>query len=487
VWPAVTAPAFDLQSHSLHSDGELPAAQVVENAAGAGVELLALSDHDTVDGVDEALAAGAVHGVRVVPATEISAVDGPYEDLHVLGYGIDHRSRLLGERLLDARADRERRADAMAARLKELGFEIDQAPIEARKAQGKPVGRPHLAAAVLAHPANAERLSSEGHADVSSLIPAYLIQGMPGYVARTHPTVEEAIAWIHEAAGVAVWAHPFWDIKGSDEVLPAISRYRAAGLDGVEVFYPSHSREQTLLLARCTEELGLLSTGSSDYHGPGHRLFSSFRAFDLHGCDPNLGPIAHGTLAAPSRGGTGVCFWLTGLSGSGKSSVGRLAAGQLRDRGHRVEVLDGDDVRQNLCAGLGFSREDRDVNVRRIAWVADLLSRNGVVTFVAAVSPYRRTRDEARARMGDRFVEVHVRASVEECERRDVKGLYERARAGEIQGFTGVSDPYEEPLAAELTLETESESPEESARRLVEFLEARLSGPSPDRAPAPSA
>ena len=141
-----------------------------------------------------------------------------------------------------------------------------------------------------------------------------------------------------------------------------------------------------------------------------------------------------------------------------------------------MEVLDGDDVRQNLCAGLGFSREDRDVNVRRIAWVADLLSRNGVVTFVAAVSPYRQTRDEARARMGDRFVEVHVRASVDECERRDVKGLYERARAGKIQGFTGVSDPYEEPLDPELTLETESESPEESAARLVEYVEAPACG-----------
>jgi adenylyl-sulfate kinase len=241
--------------------------------------------------------------------------------------------------------------------------------------------------------------------------------------------VEEAIGWIHDAAGVAVWAHPFWDVKDSGEVCAAIERYRAAGLDGVEAFYTAHTQEQTLLLAQRCEELGLLATGSSDYHGPGHRLFSRFRAFDLHGCEPNLGPIAHGTLAAPARTGSALCFWLTGLSGSGKSTVGRLAAGQLRDRGHHVEVLDGDDVRQNLCAGLGFSREDRDVNVRRIAWVADLLSRNGVVTFVAAVSPYRATRDEARARMGKRFVEVHVRASVDECERRDVKGLYERARA----------------------------------------------------------
>jgi adenylylsulfate kinase len=298
-------------------------------------------------------------------------------------------------------------------------------------------------------------------------------------VARTHPTVEEAIGWIHDAAGVAVWAHPFWDIKSDDEVLAAIERYREAGLDGVEVFYTAHTREQTLLLADRCKELGLLATGSSDYHGPDHRLFSRFRAFDLHGREPNLGPIAHGTLAAPSRGGDGLCVWLTGLSGSGKSTIGRLAAGRLRDLGHRVETLDGDDLRQNLSAGLGFTREDRDVNVRRIAWVADLLARNGVIAFVAAVSPYRGPRDEARARMGDRFVEVHVRASVEECERRDVKGLYGKARAGEIQAFTGVSDPYEEPLSPELLIDTEQESPEESAAKLIALIEERLASGAP--------
>jgi adenylyl-sulfate kinase len=471
-------PVFDLQSHSLHSDGHLPPADVVAEAARAGVTLLALSDHDTVAGVEEALLAGVEHGVHVVPATEISAVDGEYEDLHVLGYGIDHKDPVLAERLLDARGDRERRADAMAAKLRELGFEVDFSPIEARKAEGKPVGRPHLAAAVISHPANAERLEREGVADVSSFIPAYLIQGTPGYVGRTHPTVAEAIEWIHDAGGVAVWAHPFWDIKEPDEVLAAIDRYRAVGLDGVEVFYATHDADQTDLLARRCAELGLLTTGSTDYHGPEHRLFSTFRGFETHGHTPDLGPIAAG--AAGATGGStnghraGLCLWLTGLSGSGKSTIGRAVERQLRARGHRVEVLDGDVVRRNLTSGLGYSRIDRDTNVGRIAFVADLLSRNGVIVIVAAISPYTEARGKARSMMGGRFAEVYVRASVGECERRDVKGLYKRARDGEIDQFTGVSDPYEEPENPEMMVDTEREDPASSATRVVTLVEQRL-------------
>jgi adenylylsulfate kinase len=246
----------------------------------------------------------------------------------------------------------------------------------------------------------------------------------------------------------------------------------------------SHTEQQTLLLADRCAELGILATGSSDYHGPSHRLFSSFGAFDLFGREPNLGPIAYGTLAAPARGMDGLCVWLTGLSGSGKSTIGRLAAGQLRDLGHRVEVLDGDDVRQNLSSDLGFTREDRDKNVNRLAWVSDLLSRNGVIVFVAAVSPFREPRDAARARMDKRFLEIHVHASVVECERRDVKGLYQRARSGEIQAFTGVSDPYEEPNAPELRIDTEQESAEDSAARLVALVEERLAQATPVSTPA---
>src|ERR671911_2534731 len=169
----------------------------------------------------------------------------------------------------------------------------------------------------------------------------------------------------------------------------------------------------------------------------------------------------------------GFCLWFTGLSGAGKTTISKLIEAELRGRRNRVEVLDGDVVRENLSKGLGFSKEDRDTNIRRIAFVADLLSRNGVPVITAAISPYREIRQEARDMMGDRFIEVFVKASVEACAERDIKGLYKKAFAGEIKEFTGVSDPYEEPLNAEITLDTENESPDESAGKLIALLEER--------------
>ncbi len=169
----------------------------------------------------------------------------------------------------------------------------------------------------------------------------------------------------------------------------------------------------------------------------------------------------------------GFCLWFTGLSGAGKTTISKLVEHELRDRGSRVEILDGDVVRENLSKGLGFSKEDRDTNIRRIAFVADLLSRNGVPVMTAAISPYEAIRGEAREIMGTRFIEIFVKASVETCAERDVKGLYKKAFAGEIKEFTGVSDPYEAPKGPEITLETEAEEPHESAGHVIAYLEER--------------
>jgi predicted metal-dependent phosphoesterase TrpH len=291
---------FDLQSHSTHSDGALPAAEVVARAAAAGVELLALSDHDTVSGVSEAVRAGVRAGVRVVSAIEISAVDageGGAEsrdgrELHILGYLIDHTDPAFEHTLVGFLADRERRTLRMAAGLREAGFELDERQLSTRVAAGQPIGRPHLAEAVLDAPANAERLRDENIDDIGSLIRGYLIEGRPAFRLRETPTVAEAVEAIHAAGGVAVWAHPFWDISDPDEVLATIERFRALGMDGVEAFYITHTQEQTELLAeRCAAD-GLLTTGSADYHGPDNRLFSRFLAFETYGLEPNLGPIA---------------------------------------------------------------------------------------------------------------------------------------------------------------------------------------------------
>ncbi|MDX6638431.1 MAG: adenylylsulfate kinase [Solirubrobacterales bacterium] len=169
----------------------------------------------------------------------------------------------------------------------------------------------------------------------------------------------------------------------------------------------------------------------------------------------------------------GFCLWFTGLSGAGKTTITNLLVRELRSRGSKLEVLDGDIVRENLSKGLGFSKEDRDTNIRRIAFVANLLSRNGVPVITAAISPYREIRDEARAMMNGRFIETYIKASVEVCEERDVKGLYAKARSGEIKEFTGVSDPYEAPENPELVLDTETQSPEESAQAIIAYLESR--------------
>ena len=291
-------PTFDLQSHSTCSDGTLPPREVVARAAKAGVELLALTDHDTVEGVAEARRAAAQHGIRLSPAAELSAVHGGHEDLHVLGYELDAADPGLTARLEDFRADRGRRILQMAGRLRELGFELDDAPLTEREQQGRPLGRPHLADAVLQHPANRQRLADEQIAGRDALFPAYLVPGAPAYVPRSRPTVIEAIQAIHAAKGLAVWAHPMFDLDDRDEAERTIEHFAAQGLDGVEAFYITHTREETGWLYETCTRLNLLTTGSADFHGPEHERFDRFRAFDTHGLPPRLGRIGGAVSSA---------------------------------------------------------------------------------------------------------------------------------------------------------------------------------------------
>ncbi|HKT38219.1 MAG TPA: adenylyl-sulfate kinase [Ktedonobacterales bacterium] len=183
----------------------------------------------------------------------------------------------------------------------------------------------------------------------------------------------------------------------------------------------------------------------------------------------------------------GFTLWFTGLSGAGKTTIGEIVEKTIRERGARVEMLDGDVVRTHLSKGLGFSREDRDTNILRIGWVCEVLTRNDVVAIATAISPYRQAREQVRANI-PAFVEVYIATSLEECARRDVKGLYKKAISGEIPSFTGVSDPYEPPVNPEIVVQTEGRTPEESAGDIVSWLEAHgYLTPSPKAASEPVA
>ncbi|MCB0828668.1 MAG: PHP domain-containing protein [Solirubrobacterales bacterium] len=257
---------IELQSHSTVSDGQLPPAEVVEKAAEAGVDVLALTDHDGVAGVPAAIEAGRRLGVEIVPAIEMSSVHEYAEDLHICGYWIDlEQMEPACERAQQERIDR---AAEIVENLRGFGFDItlDDAKREAGSADS--IGRPHIAHAA-------------GAADnMGPFFEEYLVPGAKAFVARKWPTADQACEVIREAGGVPVLAHPYWDVKEPQKVERLI---RALDIDGIEVYYPSHTREQTAHLLELARELGLAATASSDYHGPTHKTFRRFGAYQTYG------------------------------------------------------------------------------------------------------------------------------------------------------------------------------------------------------------
>jgi len=263
---------IELQSHSTVSDGQLAPAEVVAQAWEAGVTTLALTDHDAVAGVEEAAEAAKGLGVELVPAIEMSCVHEYAEDLHICGYWVD----LMTMAPICERAQKERvsRAEEIIERLRKWGFEIKLEDAIEEAGDALSIGRPHIARAAGAS------------GDLGPFFEEYLVPGAKAFVPRRWPTAEQAIALIHEAGGTAVIAHPYWDIEDPDEVEDLIHSLRP---DGVETFYPSHSQEQTEHLLRLCEELDLVPTGSSDYHGPTHKTFAKFGAYDTYGLgDPQV-------------------------------------------------------------------------------------------------------------------------------------------------------------------------------------------------------
>jgi predicted metal-dependent phosphoesterase TrpH len=257
---------IELQSHSTVSDGQLAPAGVVEEAAKAGVTTLALTDHDAIAGVPEALAAAQRLGIELVPAIEMSCVHEYAEDLHVCGYWVGLEA--IAPACERAQQERVDRAGEIVERLRAEGFDLTLEDAVRESGDALSIGRPHIARAAGAT------------GDLGPFFEEYLVPGAKAFVPRRWPTAEQAVEAIKWAGGVAVVAHPYWDISAPAEVEELI---RALDVDGVEAFYPTHSEEQTRHLLALCDELGLIPTASSDYHGPTHKTFAKFGAYETYG------------------------------------------------------------------------------------------------------------------------------------------------------------------------------------------------------------
>jgi predicted metal-dependent phosphoesterase TrpH len=258
---------IELQAHSTVSDGQLEPAGVVEVAAEAGVTTLALSDHDAVAGVPEAARAAEDAGIELVPAVEMSCVHEYADDLHVLGYWIDLEA--IAPACERAQQERVSRAGEIVEKLRSFGFDLTLEDAIAESGDALSVGRPHIARAAGTKPEQMNAFFNE-----------YLVPGAKAFVPRRWPDAVQAVALIHDAGGAAVVAHPYWDVKDPAQVETLIG---ALDVEGVEAFYPDHSREQTEHLLRICSERGLVPTGSSDFHGPTHKTFSRFGAYQTYG------------------------------------------------------------------------------------------------------------------------------------------------------------------------------------------------------------
>lgn len=265
---------IDLQSHSTVSDGELPPEEVVEAAAGAGVTVLALTDHDAVAGVPAAVAAGERLGVEVIPAIEMSSANELVDDLHICGYWVDPEK--ISPACEKAQEGRVQRAAAIIEKLRGFGLDVTLEDAIREAGGADAIGRPHIAKAAGAS------------GDLGPFFEEYLVPGAKAFVAREWPSPAEACQVIRDAGGVPVIAHPYWDIKDPDEVEKLI---RSLDLGGIEVFYPSHTREETARLLELARDLGIAATAASDFHGPDHRQFSRFGAYQTYGLgEPEIPP-----------------------------------------------------------------------------------------------------------------------------------------------------------------------------------------------------
>ncbi len=455
---------FDLHLHSTASDGIYSPRELVQKAHVAGLKTIAITDHDTLEGVEEARQAGLDYGVNVIAGVEIST-KFKGRSIDILGYNIEANSELTGI-LSRLREGREERALRIIKKFNELEMPITINDVK-EFSEGNIIARPHIARAIV----------KKGYvSDYQTVFDNFLADGKPCALDKVILSPEEGIALIHRSGGKAVLAHPL--LIGDDKVVRELMEF---SFDGIEVWHRKQNKDDNARYQQLANEFQVMMTGGSDFHNDKHSIGqfglmwevqNKSEAKDVHIVWQNT------KVAMEDRnqlnGHKSFILWFTGLSGAGKSTLAVEVEKELFRRGIRCFLLDADNIRYGLNKNLRFSPEDRTENIRRIGEVSKLFVEAGIIPIVASISPYNADRAMVRSLVPKgNFIEIYVKCTIEECERRDPKGLYKKTRAGEIQSFTGISAPYEIPVNPEITVETDKLSISEALNTILQFLQKK--------------
>lgn len=453
---------FDLHMHSTASDGIYSPRELVKMAQAAGLKTISLTDHDTFEGIKEAQKAGLEYGVTIIPGIELST-KYKGKSVDILGYHVRETEEFTGI-LSRMRQGREQRARRIIAKFTELGMPITWEDVK-QFSRGNVIARPHIAMAIV----------QKGYVpNYQTVFDDYLADGKTCALDKVILSVDEGIDLIHRAGGKAVMAHPL--LLGNDALVRELMQFP---FDGIEVWHRKQSSEDNYRYQQLAQEFQLIMTGGSDFHHDEHSL-------GKFGLKWNQGIRADSNHTNVVWQRTKVkkvdrnklndhksfILWFTGLSGAGKSTLAVEIEKELFQRGIRCFLLDGDNVRHGLNKNLSFNPEDRTENIRRIGEVSKLFVEAGLIAIVASISPYIADRAMVRSLVpeGD-FIEIYVNCSIEECERRDPKGLYKKSRAGEIKSFTGISAPYEPPVEPEIMVETDKQSIHNGLEEILNYLQ----------------
>ncbi len=463
---------IDLHIHTNKSDGELSPKEVVDLAIKKGLRAIAITDHDVVDGVQEAIEYAKDKDIEIIPGIEIGCDESDigFKEVHVVGLFVDHKNKDLVKFTDGIKNQRINQKKNMIDKLQKLGYDITFE--EVAKSVGGAFGRPHISKLLI-------EKYPEQFSSIKDVFDRYLGVGKPAYVDRGNKnTMKDAISIIKKAGGISFLAHP--GVYKKEDSMELIKVFKSLGGNGIETYYPYHiicpglkiDEEENLKMIgfyqNVLKSMNLLESGGSDFHGSDRDTFGNVRI----GRDVLERLETAYYEMSKQQGLKGATIWFTGLACSGKTTLSKKIKKMLGKKGVGTVVLDSDELRSTVSKDFGYTKEERDKHMKLVTEMCYLLTLQGILNVASVISPTRSIREEAKRKIG-KFIEVYIKCPLEICKKRDVKGHYKAYEEGKLKNFVGLDIPYEEPLNADVVVETDKYDVDACAKMIIDKMEEK--------------